>query len=417
MDIAHIITQLETLIQQAYESGNKYDFIDPACGLFRKLEALNPSVDVVEPLFRLIERSPHIDYGGPGPMGGFLERFYKAGYEGMLLASIGRKPTIYTLYLLGRCINDSDNPQQPYYLSLMRQIASDLQQPEHIRREALEHLDIIQERMTFSSSMEKAESLLQETQEHLAKRRQEVVHERPPVPFLEFGGITFKVINREQAKAFMPVLTDMPEVDQLYDVYDEWRFPIYLEGGFFLLAEGDVVTDKLELDYSVPEVEGITILGFIFLQDLTVHSHVLAFDTDNSPAFIVHGRLQCPTIHLFGNVHYVGGGTRADLIWARYNHGQMFLNGNTTAKAIFADDMLVFIRKPSNHPAFIASMDMNIFVRQADGKEWLVQPSTHGLEAVFLPELLTRENGCSVLDDAKAVAYLKAGKSLLQNLA
>lgn len=44
--------------------------------------------EAIEPILQLIERSPDIDYGGPGPLGSFLENYYKKGYEELLLKSI-----------------------------------------------------------------------------------------------------------------------------------------------------------------------------------------------------------------------------------------------------------------------------------------------------------------------------------------
>jgi hypothetical protein len=143
--IEQIIAQLEQYINQAHQSGNKYDFIDPAYAQCSQLEELDEPFEAVEPLFLLIERSPAIDYGGPGPTGDFLESFYKNGYEETLIASIQRKPTVYTLHLLGRCINDNNNPHQADYLNLMIKVSGDLQQPENIRQEALEHISYAQE--------------------------------------------------------------------------------------------------------------------------------------------------------------------------------------------------------------------------------------------------------------------------------
>jgi hypothetical protein len=138
--LEQILSQLEQYINQAHQSGNKYDFIDPAYALCGQLEELDEPFEAVEPLFLLIERSAAIDYGGPGPTGDFLESFYKNGYEEKLVASIQRKPTVCTLHLLGRCINDNKNPRQADYLNLMIKVSADYQQPENIRQEALEHL-------------------------------------------------------------------------------------------------------------------------------------------------------------------------------------------------------------------------------------------------------------------------------------
>jgi hypothetical protein len=127
-----IIDQLEECIKKAQETGDKYDFIDPAYEIIDKLDAMENNIDAIEPILQLIERSAAIDYGGPGPLGSFLENFYNKGYEELLLKSIERKPTEYTLHLLHRLINDKANPNHQNYLNLMKKISMSNEYPENI---------------------------------------------------------------------------------------------------------------------------------------------------------------------------------------------------------------------------------------------------------------------------------------------
>ncbi|WP_031301444.1 hypothetical protein [Sphingobacterium paucimobilis] len=138
--IRSIIDRLETYIKKAEETGNKYDFIDPAYEATDELDELENNFDAVEPIFLLIERSPDIDFGGPGPLGSFLENYYKKGYEESLLASIERKPTEYTLHLLHRLINDRNNPNFQTYLDLMKKISLSNEYPENIIEDAKDSL-------------------------------------------------------------------------------------------------------------------------------------------------------------------------------------------------------------------------------------------------------------------------------------
>ena len=129
----------------------------------------------------------------------------------------------------------------------------------------------------------------------------------PPFETMEFGGILFKVINQQDAHAIIGDLTDF-KGEKIYDVFeDTWRFPAYEKNAFFLLAQEDVEVDKFALSYSTEAVENIFILGFIFSKNFTASRYVLAYDSDNSPAMIVLGNLIAPHIHLFGNIHYIGG--------------------------------------------------------------------------------------------------------------
>lgn len=60
-------------------------------------------------IFRLIEHS-------------FLERFYHSGYEQVLVASLHRKHTAHTLYLMRRMCNDKTNPGRYTYTTLLQQL-------------------------------------------------------------------------------------------------------------------------------------------------------------------------------------------------------------------------------------------------------------------------------------------------------
>lgn len=56
--------------------------------------------------FSFFERHDAADLGAPGPLVQFLEQFYPA-YVSHLCASVGRKPTTYTVWMLNRILNSS----------------------------------------------------------------------------------------------------------------------------------------------------------------------------------------------------------------------------------------------------------------------------------------------------------------------
>lgn len=68
-------------------------------------------VETVEPTLRFIEDHPNIEYGTPGPLVHFVERFYQHGYEERLLESVLRKPTAPTVWMLNRVINGTKEPE------------------------------------------------------------------------------------------------------------------------------------------------------------------------------------------------------------------------------------------------------------------------------------------------------------------
>lgn len=147
--IETIITNLEQYIQKAYETGDEYEFIDLAYEICDELEAIEDNFNAIEPLFELIERSPDIDYGCPGPLGSFMENHYKNGYEELLLKSIERKPTEYTLFLLHRLINDKNNSEHQKYLDLMKSISLNTAYPQNI-------IDNAKDSLTYFEQIEKS---------------------------------------------------------------------------------------------------------------------------------------------------------------------------------------------------------------------------------------------------------------------
>lgn len=68
-------------------------------------------MDAVEPVLRFMEEYPDIDYGIPGMLVSFVETFYRRGYEPLLLASVRRKPTVHTVWMLHRLINGAATDQ------------------------------------------------------------------------------------------------------------------------------------------------------------------------------------------------------------------------------------------------------------------------------------------------------------------
>lgn len=60
-----------------------------------KLEVEGVGIEAVTPLLELMERHPMDDFGMPGAIVHFVERFYKNGYEELLIESVKRRPTMH----------------------------------------------------------------------------------------------------------------------------------------------------------------------------------------------------------------------------------------------------------------------------------------------------------------------------------
>lgn len=80
-------------------------------------------VDAVDPILRFMESHPNWDYGMPGPLVHFMEKFYKAGYEDELLKSIERRPIMHTTWMLNRVINgEKDDMRKQTFLNALSSV-------------------------------------------------------------------------------------------------------------------------------------------------------------------------------------------------------------------------------------------------------------------------------------------------------
>ena len=135
---------METLnsIIQKMEAGmqDSEDFETVMMDCMEEIEENYNQLDSVQPLLRLMERHPLTDFGSPGPIVHFVERFYKKGYEEELLLSLKRMPTLHTVWMLNRLINGTD--QAEVYLDLLKEISENASYNKEIREEAVHFLSI-----------------------------------------------------------------------------------------------------------------------------------------------------------------------------------------------------------------------------------------------------------------------------------
>lgn len=98
------------------------NFMDIAYDIAEKIKERDDAFDAVEPILKIVENNPDIDFGKPGPLVHFVETFYKKGYEEKLVGSIKRQPTKLTVWMLNRIINGSDKEKKKYYLSMLENV-------------------------------------------------------------------------------------------------------------------------------------------------------------------------------------------------------------------------------------------------------------------------------------------------------
>ncbi|MDR3435274.1 hypothetical protein [Telmatospirillum sp.] len=84
-------------------------------------------VESVDPILKFMEDHSLWDFGTPGPLVHFVERFYGNGYELRLVESLKRRPTAHTVWMLNRIINGEKNAEKKkYFLDVMKDAKSNV---------------------------------------------------------------------------------------------------------------------------------------------------------------------------------------------------------------------------------------------------------------------------------------------------
>lgn len=103
-----------------------------------QIEAEGAGFEIVDELIRIMERHPLDDFGMPGAMVHFIERF-SPKYEPILVDSIKRRPSLHTIWMLNRCINASDHKDE--YISILMEIVNRNDVEKAIRDSAQEFVE------------------------------------------------------------------------------------------------------------------------------------------------------------------------------------------------------------------------------------------------------------------------------------
>lgn len=94
------------------QAGNSSRFQSQAQMITDELQNEGRGLEAVDVILRFIEENPTLDFGPPGPLLHYIEKFYRRGYEAQLLASLGRRPTVPTISLLNRLVNGTNESME-----------------------------------------------------------------------------------------------------------------------------------------------------------------------------------------------------------------------------------------------------------------------------------------------------------------
>lgn len=114
--------EIQKLIETLTENIESDDFIDIAYDVTDELEELPNAFEAVEPILKLIEANPTVDFGVPGPLVHFLENLDEQQYEEKLVESIQRCPTGHTLFMLNRITNGAHDSKKQRYIELFESV-------------------------------------------------------------------------------------------------------------------------------------------------------------------------------------------------------------------------------------------------------------------------------------------------------
>ena len=114
------MTKLEELVKEMEEQIDSDDFEEVQENCMHEIEETNLGIDAVEPLLSLMERHPLSDFGMPGAIVHYVERFYKNRYEDLLISSVVRRPTLHTVWMINRIKNADENSER--YEKILRDI-------------------------------------------------------------------------------------------------------------------------------------------------------------------------------------------------------------------------------------------------------------------------------------------------------
>lgn len=106
----------EQIIEELKKSAKPYEeyYLDDEI-LSAMLSYQNP-YEFVEPILEIISTNPSVN---------FVEKFYKKGYEELLINSVRKNPTSHNILMLHRCYNDIKNPNRNEFAKVVKTLKND----------------------------------------------------------------------------------------------------------------------------------------------------------------------------------------------------------------------------------------------------------------------------------------------------
>ena len=127
---------IEVFLEKNYLNIEELEFINLQYNIVDKMDKDKVGFEAVESILKLMEKFPIVEFGTPGPLTHFIEKFYKdkqEEYENLLKKSVEEKPTVHTVWLLNRVINGSEYEKQNELIGILNSICKDKNIQQKIR--------------------------------------------------------------------------------------------------------------------------------------------------------------------------------------------------------------------------------------------------------------------------------------------
>jgi len=133
-----MIGKVKNIIEKLNQNVLDDDFITISYEIIEQLEEIPESIEAIEPIIKLIEMNPDADFGTPGPLVHFLEKFGENAYYYKLIESIKRQPTSHTLFMFNRIVNSLKGKKRIEYLQIFDFVINAIDFDEGIKKIAAE---------------------------------------------------------------------------------------------------------------------------------------------------------------------------------------------------------------------------------------------------------------------------------------
>ncbi|HEY3448188.1 MAG TPA: hypothetical protein VGK67_17665 [Myxococcales bacterium] len=134
----------KALLDHLKRAAKARDFAAASEAVVAELESSKLGMKAMPTILEFMEAHPDLDFGCPGALTHFVETFFRKGYEEQLIASIRRRPTAQTVWMLNRVINGTKAARtRADLLKAMRKAESSTSASAAARAQAAHFLELL----------------------------------------------------------------------------------------------------------------------------------------------------------------------------------------------------------------------------------------------------------------------------------